>query len=153
VPSPSTSPSTSTATATVKAPIEHVWSVLADHEGMASWAPGLKVRLDQQGAEDRNGVGAVRRIEAPGPAPAIVERIVTFEPSRRLGYVALSGVPFKKYGGEVLLTPTHDGTQVSYTLRYEPRLPLVERLPVAVVTRVLLGGLVRAARRQAPSPA
>lgn len=138
-----------TATATVNRPIEHVWSVLADHEGMATWGPGLKVRLDQPGTEDRNGVGAVRRIEAPGPAPAIVERIVTFEPSRRLGYEAISGVPFKGYAGEVVLTPTHDGTKVTYTLRYEPRVPLVEKLPVAVVTRVLLGGLVRAARRSA----
>lgn len=139
----------STATATVKAPIEHVWSVLADHEGMASWAPGLKVGLDERGTEDKNGVGAVRRIEAPGPAPAIVERIVAFEPSRRLGYEAISGVPFKNYGGEVVLSPTHEGTKVSYTLRYDPRVPLLEKLPVAVVTRVLLSGLVRAARRSA----
>ena len=139
----------STATATVNAPIEHVWDVLSDHEGMASWAPGLKVRLDRTGTEERNGVGAVRRIEAPGPAPAIVERVVAFEPVRRLAYEAISGVPFKEYGGEVVLTPTHDGTKVSYTVRYEPRLPLLERLPVAVVTRVLLNGLVRAARRTA----
>jgi len=142
-------PEQTSATATVKAPIEHVWEVLADHEGMTGWAPGLTVRLDQVGADDRNGVGAVRRIEAPGPAPAIVERVVAFEPSRRLAYEAISGVPFREYGGEVVLSPTHDGTRVSYTLRYEPRLPLLEKLPVAVVTRVLLTGLVRAARRSA----
>jgi uncharacterized protein YndB with AHSA1/START domain len=140
-----------TATATVKAPIEHVWSVVADHEGIATWAPGLKVRLDEAGAEERNGVGAVRRIETPGPAPAIVERITAFEPSRRLAYEALSGVPFRGYAGEVVLTPTHDGTRVAWTLRYEPRLPGVEKLPVSLVNRVLLNGLVRAARRGAPA--
>ena len=140
-----------TATATVKAPIEHVWSVVADHEGISSWGPGLRCRLDQQGTEERNGVGAVRRIAAPGPAPAIVERITAFEPSRRPAYEAISGVPFRGYGGEVVLTPTHDGTKIAWSLTYDPRLPLVEKLPVSLVNRILLNGLVRAARRGAPA--
>lgn len=137
----------STASATVKAPIGTVWAALSDHEGMSSWAPGLSCRLVEDGVPDRNGLGAVRRINAPGPAPAIVERVVAFEPPHRLGYAAVSGVPFKGYGGEVVLTEDGGGTRIDYTLTYEPRLPLVERVPVAVVTRVLLLGLVRAVRR------
>ena len=46
-----------TATATVKAPVDQVWAVLAHHEGMASWGPGMKVSLDREGTADRNGVG------------------------------------------------------------------------------------------------
>ena len=135
-----------TASATVPASIDHVWSVLTDHEGMSSWGPGVTVKLVEEGTPMRNGLGAVRRIAMPGPAPAIVEEVVTFEEPHRFGYAAVSGVPFRDYSGEVVLTEGSGGTRIDYTLRYRPRLPVVERVPVALVTRALLGALVRAAR-------
>lgn len=133
-----------TATTVVKKPVDHVWSVLADHEGMASWGPGMKVTLDKEGSPERNGVGAVRRIAAPGPAPAIVEEVTVFEPGSRLGYKALSGVPFKNYRGEVVLSPVADGTKVDYTVSLD--LPLVGFVPARVVAQTLLFLLARAAR-------
>lgn len=136
-----------TATATVPRPVDHVWAVLADHEGMTSWGPGLKVTLDKEGATDRNGLGAVRRISAPGPAPAIVEEVVAFEPGNKLGYRALSGVPFKNYGGEVVLSPAGAGTRIDYSIVLDERVPLVEKGAAAAVARVLLTALVRAAKK------
>lgn len=138
---------TSSATATVQRPVEHVWAVLADHEGMSTWGPGLKVTLVTEGAPDRNGLGAVRRITAPGPMPAIVEEVVAFEPGTRLGYRARSGVPFKNYGGDVVLTPTPGGTRIDYAISLDERLPFVERGAAALVARVLLSGFVRACKR------
>jgi len=138
---------TATATATVARPVDHVWAVLADHEGMSSWGPGLHVTLDETGDEDRNGVGAVRRISAPGPAPAIVEEIVAFEPGSLLGYRARAGVPFKNYGGEVRLTPVDGGTRIDYSISLDERVPLVEKGAAALVARVLLTALVRASKR------
>lgn len=138
---------TVTATATVQRPVDHVWEVLADHEGMASWAPGLQVTLDHQGSPDRNGLGAVRRISAPGPMPAIVEEIVAFVPNSTLGYRATAGVPFKNYGGEVVLSPVSGGTRIDYSISLEERLPVVEKVAAAVVGRVLLTALVRASKR------
>ncbi|QWC84543.1 SRPBCC family protein [Nocardioidaceae bacterium] len=135
-----------TASATVSASIDHVWSVLTDHEGMSSWGPGVSVTLLEDGKPMRNGVGAVRRIAMPGPAPAIVEEVVTFDAPHRFGYAAVSGVPFRDYSGEVVLTEGTGGTRIDYTLRYRPRLPLIERVPVGLVTRALLGAVVRAAR-------
>jgi uncharacterized protein YndB with AHSA1/START domain len=140
-------PPTATATAVVPRPVEHVWRVLADHEGMTSWGPGLKVTLDAEGAPDRNGLGAVRRISAPGPMPAIVEEIVAFEPDSVLGYRARSGVPFKNYGGEVVLSAVGGGTRVEYSISLDERLPLVEKAAAAIVARVLLTALVRASKR------
>lgn len=136
-----------TSTATVQRPVDHVWSVLADHEGMTSWGPGLTVTLDQEGGSDRNGVGAVRRISAPGPAPAIVEEIVAFEPGSKLGYRATAGVPFKNYSGEVILTPAGTGTRIDYSITLDERLPLVEKAAAAAVAKVLLTALVRAAKK------
>lgn len=138
---------TTTATATVPRTADHVWSVLVDHEGMSSWGPGLTVKLHNEGAPDRNGLGAVRRITAPGPAPAIVEEVVLFEEGSRFGYRALSGVPFKDYGGTVTLTPQGSSTRVDYAITIDERVPVVEKLAAAGVARVLLTALVRAAKR------
>jgi uncharacterized protein YndB with AHSA1/START domain len=138
---------TVTATAVVPKPVEHVWSVLSDHEGMSSWGPGLKVTLVEEGSGDRNGLGAVRRIDAPGPAPAIVEEVVVFEENSTFGYRAKAGVPFKNYGGTVKLTPIPTGTRVDYSLTIDERVPLVEKGAAALVARVLLTALVRASKR------
>jgi uncharacterized protein YndB with AHSA1/START domain len=136
-----------TASATVPRPVDHVWAVLSDHEGMSSWGPGITVKLETPGTADRNGVGAVRRITAPGPAPAIVEEIVAFEPGHKLGYRAKAGVPFKNYGGEVLLTAAGQGTRIDYSLMIDPRIPVVEKAAAAAVARGLLTALVRASKR------
>lgn len=136
-----------TASATVPRPADQVWSVLCDHEGMSSWGPGIAVSLEREGTTERNGLGAVRRITAPGPMPAIVEEVVAFEPGSRLGYRATAGVPFKNYGGEVVLTPADAGTRIDYSITFDQRIPLVEKAAAAVVARGLLTALVRASKR------
>jgi uncharacterized protein YndB with AHSA1/START domain len=141
------SQTTTTATATVPRPVDHVWSVLVDHEAMTSWGPGLTVELTTDGAPDRNGLGAVRRITAPGPAPAIVEEVVTFDPPTTFGYRALSGVPFRNYAGTVTLTAQGGTTRIDYAITIEARVPAVETAAAAAVARVLLKALVRAAQR------
>jgi uncharacterized protein YndB with AHSA1/START domain len=136
----------STVTKTVNAPIERVWTVLADHEGMSSWAPGLRASLTTDGTPERNGVGAVRRLDAPGPMPAIVEEITGFEPQRRLAYRALAGVPLKNYAGEVVLTAQGSGTRIDYTVSADQRLPVVEQVLVRLIATGLLNALGRAVR-------
>jgi uncharacterized protein YndB with AHSA1/START domain len=136
-----------TVTTTVDLAPAQVWKVLADHEGMSGWAPGLRARLVTSGAGDPNGVGAVRSLELPGPAPAIVEEVVAFEPERLLAYRARSGVPFRGYGGEVELRPAGAGTEIRYTIRADERVPVVDRLAIRGVAKGLLALLVRAARR------
>lgn len=136
-----------TATTVVKKPVDHVWSVLADHEGMSSWGPGVTVTLDKEGAAERNGVGAVRRISAPGPMPAIVELVTAFEPGERLGYKAIGGVPFRNYHGEVLLSPVAEGTRVDYSVSLEvPVVGFVSAVPANAIAHTLLRLLARAAR-------
>ncbi|WP_370249748.1 SRPBCC family protein [Nocardioides sp.] len=137
------------ATARTTLPIspERAWAVLAHHEGMASWGPGMKVSVDDAKAQTPGGVGAVRRIAAPGPAPAIVEEIVAFDAPRVLGYRGLAGVPFADYRGEVRLSPQGSGTRVEWTLSARSRVPLVEQGALAVISRTLLALYSRAARK------
>lgn len=136
-----------TATATLPLPVDKVWASLADHETMASWGPGMTVTITREGTTERNGVGAVRSIKAPGPAPAIVEEITRFDPDRALGYKALSGVPFRDYSGEVTLAPAGDGTRVTWTLTAGQRVPLVEQAALKAVVTTLLTLFVRATKK------
>lgn len=136
-----------TATATLDRPITHAWTVLADHVGMASWGPGLKVTLDKVGSDDPNGVGAVRRISTPLPMPPIVEEVTAFDPDRYLAYRAVSGVPLRGYRAEVELAD-HDGkTFITYTVHADSRLPLLERAAVKALATGLLAAYARAAKR------
>ncbi len=95
---------------------------------------------------ERHGVGAVRRIAAPGPAPAIVEEVTACEAPHRLAYRALSGVPFRGYAGEVVLADRGGGaTEVSWSLSIRPRLG-AERLALAGVNRALMTLFLRSLR-------
>lgn len=132
-----------TATATVSSPVARVWAVLADHEGMTNWAPGLKVTLPRHGDFERNGVGAQRSIKAAPLMPPLVEEIVEFEPEQRLGYRGVSGIPFRNYTGDVQLRPVGSGTEISYTVRADNRLPGV----AAVLANGLLFALKRAVEK------
>jgi uncharacterized protein YndB with AHSA1/START domain len=134
-----------TSQTTVAAPIETVWDKLSDHVGMSQWGAGLTVTMDKVGTADPNGVGAVRRIAAPGPGPDIVEEVVTFEAPNVLGYKALSGTPFPGYAAEVRLTPTGAGTHINYTISTTASFPLV-KAPLMAVCQVLLRLLARASK-------
>jgi uncharacterized protein YndB with AHSA1/START domain len=136
-----------TSQTTVAAPIETVWDALSNHVGISRWAPGLTVSMDERGAPDPNGIGAIRRIASPGPGPDIVEEVVAFQPPHLLGYKALAGTPFPGYAGEVRLTKAGAGTHISYTVSSTASFPLVKG-PLAVLCQVLLRLLARASTKQ-----
>jgi uncharacterized protein YndB with AHSA1/START domain len=133
----------STRTAVVPASVQAVWAVVADHEGMSQWGPGLHATLVKRGSDERNGLGAVRKIAPPRPARPIVEEIIGFEQPSRLRYKALSGVPLRNYGGEITLRPVGAGTEITYTISADQRLPVLDKLAVGAVCRTLLAALVR----------
>ena len=135
-----------TSETTVAAPIETVWDTLSNHVGMSQWGPGITVTMDRVGTTDPDGVGAIRRIAPKGPAPDIVEEVVTFEPPHVFGYKALAGTPFPGYTGEVRLTPAGAGTRISYTVSTTASFPLV-KAPLAVLCQVLLRLLARATKK------
>jgi hypothetical protein len=136
-------------TATVSVPVDHAWRVLADHPGMSDWGP-VTATLEKPGTPEPHGVGAVRRIKAPGPAPAIVEEITGYEPNARLAYKALAGVPFADYSGEVLLAAhPQGGTTITWTLTARQRVPFVEQLALKGVVSGLLAAYVRQLKRTA----
>jgi uncharacterized protein YndB with AHSA1/START domain len=139
----------STMTRTVPVPVETVWAVLADHEGMRDWGPGLTARVTKSGATERNGLGAVREISSPLPMAAIVEEIIEFEPPHKFAYRALAGVPLKNYRGDVELSESDGHTTIRYSISGDARVPLAARAGTRALALVLVSALVRQVKKTA----
>lgn len=122
---------TYTFTRSVPVPPATVWGVVSDHPGMSRWTPLRRVVMEAGGSPNPNGVGAVRALHLVGPP--IREQVTEFEPERRLGYRALSGLPARDYTGEVVLEPTGSGTRIRWTITFSPKFPGAQFLIAAVI--------------------
>ena len=125
-----------------------VWATVADHLDLANWGPGITVTMERLGDDDPNGVGAIRDINLPGPAPHIREEITAFEPERRLAYHALSGPPFKDWRGEVELAEHNGGTAIKWSLSCQSPLPGTD-LILRTAAMFMVNAVARSAGRRA----
>lgn len=136
-----------TLTRTTTAPIETVFDALTNHRAIADYVWAVRrSTLDREGNPAPNGVGAVRRIEAVGPA--IVEEIIDYQRPARYAYKMLSGAPVRDHVGTVELREEGTGTVVSWHLRSTPKISGIDWLLLPVLKRVigeLLKGAVKAA--------
>jgi uncharacterized protein YndB with AHSA1/START domain len=98
------------------APPERVWALLADARTWHRWAP-----FDDSTVEEGDGLGEVRRFRTGRRTTR--ERVTGFEPSRRLEYELLSGIPIRDYRAEVTLAPDGDGTTIRWHSRFDTKLP------------------------------
>jgi uncharacterized protein YndB with AHSA1/START domain len=119
----------------IDAPAEAVWAVISDHEGMPAWAPFKSVRRIADGAPERDGRGSQRAMSAP--SGGIVEQVVHYEPPRLYRYRVTKGSPFVCHQGEIRLTPRGERTDLTWTIRFRPKVPGTGRLLAAGFSRVL----------------
>ena len=118
------------------APLETVWSVLADQTGMTAWSPARTVTLERAGDASRDGVGAIRVVSRP--PFRIREQITDVDEPTRLAYRLLSGLPVRDYHGETVLSSENATTDIVWTVTLIPRLP-----SVTFVVRQVIGALVK----------
>jgi uncharacterized protein YndB with AHSA1/START domain len=139
----------------VAAPAETIFDVLTDHRRYPDYTPLRKARLEREGAEAPNGVGAIRVLTAVGPP--LREEVIAYQPPTRFAYKLLSGAPLRDHVGTVEITPGADGRcKVVYALRTTPTVPLVGPLVVLVVKqaiRSLFDGVVKESERRAATDA
>jgi GNAT superfamily N-acetyltransferase len=129
----------------INASPEAVWELLADHAGMASWAPVRSAARERDGDPAPNGVGAIRSL---GSATGrLREEITAFEPPRRIASRLLSGAPVRDYQALVELSPRDDGTEVAWSASFTTRVPGV-RLVVSRTLAALVRGLVAETERR-----
>ena len=140
-----------TLTRTSTAPIETVFDAMTDHRRIADYVWACRrSTLDREGTPAPNGVGAVRRLEALGPA--IVEEIIEYQRPTGYAYKMVSGAPVRDHVGTVALREVGTGTEVSWHLRSTPKIPGLDWLLSPVLKRVigeLLNGGVDAAEGRA----
>ncbi len=129
----------------IAAPREKVWDVYTDWASWTEWAKLGKVRVDPKGADDPNGVGAVRVITNAGISA--YEEILRFDAPERVEYrVVKGGLPMKDHHGWTLFTEDGDGTVVTWKCQFDSRIPGLAwlwALIAGLVFRIALGGLAR----------
>jgi uncharacterized protein YndB with AHSA1/START domain len=134
----------------VAAPPETVFEVMTDHRGYAKMTMLRRSELEREGEPAPNGVGAIRVLGVAGPP--LREEVIAYEPSTRFSYTLLSGLPVRDHVGTISLASRDGGTQVVYTVRTIPTVPLVGFAVLAVVkigVSQLLSGIVRESERRA----
>ena len=139
-----------TFTREIAAPAEVVFEVLTDHRGYAKLTPLRKSVLEREGEPAPNGVGAIRKLTAVGPA--LREEVIAYEEPSRFSYTLLSGLPVRDHVGTVELTPNGSGTKMVYAVKTQPTVPVVGAVVIAAVkqgVKGLIGGVVAESERRA----
>jgi uncharacterized protein YndB with AHSA1/START domain len=109
---------------TIKAPIEKVFDLLADHANYKLFPGVIDSKLLQEGSPDRNGVGAVREVVVK--AGWFREKITAFDRPRRFDYlITETSLPLQHQGGSVQLEQTSAGTLVTWSSTLRVKTPLI----------------------------
>ncbi|MFT6163155.1 MAG: hypothetical protein ACJATT_002896 [Myxococcota bacterium] len=114
---------------TVLKPIAEVFEALADHASYARFAGVESASLVEEGTDERNGAGALRRVDLGGVV--FHERITAFERPTRMDYIIERSkpLPMDHHGGQIVLEATSDTeTLVTWTSTGHVAIPLLGRL-------------------------
>lgn len=139
-----------TSSARAEAPIEAVWPLIGEAQRWKEWSWMTRTYLLRPGAPDPDGIGALRRF-ALGPAGSR-EEVVAWDRPRHLGYIAVSGLPVRRYRADVDLTADGTATVVTWRGRFDELVPGTGPLLRAVLTR-MTGGFARRVARYAETTA
>jgi uncharacterized protein YndB with AHSA1/START domain len=98
------------------APPERVWALLADVSTWPQWAD-----FEEATVESGSGLGELRAFRRGRTRTR--ERVTVFEPSQRLGYDLVSGIPIRDYHADVTLTPENGGTHIRWHSTFSAKVP------------------------------
>ncbi|HEX4338304.1 MAG TPA: SRPBCC family protein [Polyangiaceae bacterium] len=117
------------------APLERVFELMSDHESFIS-GPGARCTLTRPGKSEKNGLGAVREVDALGLH--FLEEVTLFERPRRYDYlvrsISLKGrrLPFAHDAGWLEFSERAGKTRVDWHSRFRVTIPVlgfvIERL-------------------------
>lgn len=105
---------------------QQLYDVLLDVERWPDWMRGVRrAEWEKQGAPG-SGVGGVRRFGAPGLS--IREEVLAGQPPGRHSYTILSGMPVKNHRGDVRIDDRPGGSQITWDVSFDSRIPLLGSL-------------------------
>ncbi len=102
-------------------PADVLWKQLSEHEGMTRWWPQKTVTLVKAGESDRNGVGAVRRMQGLGAT--LEEEVTGWYSGTGYDYRLVSGAPLREHRGFVRILPRDDGCLLQWRVEFRPLIP------------------------------
>jgi|1185.fasta_scaffold192462_2 hypothetical protein len=100
-----------------------VYAVLREGSTWPAWAPIDSFALARPGADEPEGVGAIRELRS-GRVTGRDEIV----PDRRLSYAHTSSLPVRDYRGDVDLEPVAGGTRIRWAVAFDPKIPGTGRL-------------------------
>ena len=125
---------TVTVTRTINAPIEKVFDLLADHGNYRKNFGVKGSKLIKEGTPDRNGLGAVRWIDAG--IMQFEEKITAYERPRRFDYLIVKcSAPLEHEGGSVRLESVGNATKVTWTSVMRMKVPVIGGLLTAILVK------------------
>jgi uncharacterized protein YndB with AHSA1/START domain len=95
-----------------------VYALLRDGASWPTWSPIESFELERPGADEPEGVGAVRLFR--GGRVVGHDEIVELVPDRRLVYHHTSNLPIRGYRGEVDVEPVPGGSAIRWVSTFEP---------------------------------
>ena len=127
---------------TLAAPIDDVFELLTDHAGYTRFRGFSTAELVREGAEERNGVGALRAL-AVWPL-RFEEEITAFERPTRMDYLIRKvNIPLRHEGGTIELSPSGSGTRVLWRSTFTIEVPIVGGALAALLAVMIRRGFVR----------
>lgn len=118
---------------------EQVWALIADHKHLSRWS-GLQTRRVRDGAGEPNGYGSERLIQGVTGIAPFTEQVTAMSPMSQLRYRINAGSPLICHQGEMTLTPAQRGVELTWQIRFRPKLP-----GTGFLLRLLLGRRLEAA--------
>jgi Polyketide cyclase / dehydrase and lipid transport len=98
-----------------------VYALLRDGAGWPTWSPIESFELERPGAEEPEGIGAVRVFRSGRVTGR--DEIVELVPDRRFVYAHSSSLPVRDYRGQVDLEPIPEGTAIRWVSEFDPKIP------------------------------
>ena len=125
---------TVTVTRTINAPIEKVFDLLADHANYKANFGVKDSKLVKEGKPDRNGLGAVRWIDAG--IMQFEEEVTHYDRPRRYDYLIIKcSAPLEHQGGSLRFESVGTATRVTWTSTMRVKVPLAGLLLTPILAR------------------
>ena len=132
---------------------QSLYDRLVDVPAWSQWAPMVnRSELIREGAVDRLGAGAIRRMHVLGGFLKVDEEILEATSPSFQRYT-VRGLPVTDFVGEVRLDDTSGRTQIMWTGRFRPRVPgtgwALGKFVEFSIARII-DGMIAACKRSAP---
>ena len=98
-----------------------IYALLSDGTTWPSWTPFRTFELEREGETGGESTGAIRVFTSARVRNR--EELTELSPDRLLTYRSLSGMPIRNHLASVQLTPTADGTLITWHEQFEATRP------------------------------